>query len=142
MKENQEKDRETAAEKFNLTATQSLKTAQRYMSPYLNDLQEKIQTAKEKLIQEEGVILSQCKEQIINHAKELIELIEKIAELDIYTSQTTLIKKKRLVQPTLLHKGTTDIRGARHLVIEHFLPHDQSFIPNDLNIEQETHIIT
>ena len=70
-----------------------------------------------------------------------------MARLDVFSSQALLAFRKRFVEPVFLNEQTIHIVGGRHPVIEKFLPLDQQFIPNDLQISTKDqsgyiHVIT
>jgi len=121
-------------EKYNLIRRSTLKWAQRYTSPYINNLEQKIFSSKEKLIQEEFLILEELKNKIGNISKELNEFSQKISRLDLFTSQAILAKQKQFCKPKLTTNWQIKITNGRHPVIEKFLPIDQQFIPNNLDI--------
>jgi len=125
--------------KYDLHRTQTLKSGQRYSSSHLEQLQQDILKAQGQLIDKEMAILLQLQAQLIQLYPNIIELCEYVAQLDIYTSHTRLIQQKNLIQPKILpyqssKENITKIIWWRHLVIEHFLPHQESFIANDLII--------
>jgi len=113
----------------------TLKGAQRYTSKYLDTIEQKIFSAKEQLIQHEFALLEQTKQQITQISKELHEFAQDISRLDIFTSQAILAKEKHFTKPIFTKDNSTiQIIWWRHPVIEKFLPIDQQFIPNDLQI--------
>lgn len=52
-------------EYFDLERRQTLKTGQRYSTPYLDDLQHKLLSAKDKLAKQELAVLRQLQEVVI-----------------------------------------------------------------------------
>ncbi len=129
-------------ELFDFERRQTLKTAQRYSTPYLDDLQSQILSAKDNLAKEESRILRHLQDQINNNYNTLARLSDALAHLDVYTSQALYARQHRFVQPEIVNVPEFHIIQARHPVIEAHLPVTESFIPNDLNIAQEIHIIT
>lgn len=90
----------------------------------------------------EQVILDRLIALVKDHHLQLSQLSDAIARLDIYTSHALLVHAKQLCKPTMTTTGPTTLTAARHLVIEHFLPHDQHFIPNDFAIgEAQGHVV-
>jgi len=135
---------ETQNEKFQINRRSTLKWAQRYNSPYLNTIEQKIFSAKEELIQKEFELLEETKQYISDISKELNDFAKKIARLDLFTSQAILAQEKKYCKPTFHTKNKIEITQWRHPVIEEHLPIEESFIPNNLNLSEESflHIIT
>ena len=61
-------------------------------------------SAREKLKQEEQLLLNEAKIQLENSILVLAKLSEKLAWLDVFTSQAIFAKEKRYVRPSL-HSG-------------------------------------
>lgn len=127
-------------EKFAIVRRQTLKGNQRYTSPYLDSLQSHILGAKESLKAKELEVLVQLQTNISHNIASLYNLAEKLARLDVFTSQALFAREHRLSKPELSENALIEIQGGRHPVIEAFLPKDQPFIPNNLAIwEDKTH---
>jgi len=96
--------------KFDFLRKQTLKTGQRYVSSYLEDIQTEIITAKEQLIQKEQNILENLKDEISKNMETIIERSENIAYLDIVSSHAAFAQHKKLSRPSYTTKGTTKIK--------------------------------
>lgn len=136
-------------EKFAIVRRQTLKGNQRYTSPYLDNLQSHILGAKEQLKTKESAVLQGLQQSLLENITPLYSLAEKLAWLDLFTSQAIFAREYRLVKPQLAENGIIEVQAGRHLVIEAFLPKDQPFIPNALAIGESKsthhgliHIIT
>ncbi len=125
-------------EKFSLIRRNTLKWGQRYSSPYLENLEWKILQAKDELSKLEREFLEQAKMKISGGTKELHEFAERIARLDLFVSQALLAHEKQYTKPLFVKNDTIIITEGRHPVIEEFLPLDQQFIPNDLQLNSES----
>lgn len=123
--------------KFNLVRRNTLKWEQRYVSDYLTSIESKVIDAKETLAKKEFELLEIAKEEIANISVALNEFNEKIWWLDIFTSQALLAKEKNYIRPDFISGKLMEIMGWRHPVIEEFLPQDQQFIPNWINISSD-----
>lgn len=127
---------------FDFERRQTLKTAQRYSTPYLDQLQDKLLSAKDNLAKQELAILRDLQSEIITHYHHLAQLAEAVAYLDVYTSMGIFAKQHQYCQPTLSSQDNHHITHGRHPVIEAQLGIMDEFIPNDLHISQEIHLIT
>ncbi len=132
--------------KFDFIRRQTLKTGERYITPYLEELQHKILAAQFQLKTKEQAQLLIAKEKIIDAAKVLTQLADGIAWLDLYVTHALFVAEKRWTRPKLMTNGELRIVGGRHAVIEEYLPVHEQFIANDLQIGSgdtgSLHIIT
>lgn len=124
--------------KLQVLHRQTLKGNLRYISPYLEELQANILSAKDQLAQQEYRILEDLREQISAASAALFALATTIAQLDLSASHAIFARDHRYVQPLLTQEASLQIKAGRHPVIETFLPPDQPFIPNDLLLGKET----
>jgi len=65
---------------------QTLKTAERYISPYLKELEEGALNALYQLQEEERKILEQWKEKLQKLTYQIEELAEQVAKVDIFVN--------------------------------------------------------
>lgn len=104
------------------------------MTPYLDEIQHRILEAKDQLIAKEFAQLEASKQLIAADHQIIARFADAVAWLDVYTSHAIFAHQHRYVQPVFVREKGVSIVGARHPVIEKFLPSDQQFIPNDLRI--------
>jgi len=121
-------------DKYIVVRRNTLKWGQRYSSPYLENLETKILEAKHALRTMERDFLQQAKTKIANWTKELHAFSEWVARLDLFVAQALLAHEKKLTKPFFVHNNTLHIVEGRHPVIEEFLPRDQQFIANNLQL--------
>ena len=133
---------EEELKKFSLNRKQTLKIAERYITPYLKELEEKSLNAIYELKEEEKKILEQWKLELQKLNSEIELLSQKIGNIDIFINLWEYFKNNNYTKPEIWHKEIKII-WWRHPVIERFLTVEESFIENDLNINNEiVHIIT
>jgi DNA mismatch repair protein MutS len=82
------------SDKFTLIRRNTLKGGQRYVSDYLDSIQQKVLGAKDELTKMEFALLEEVKEKIATISKEISEFAETIAWMDLYTSHALLVKEK------------------------------------------------
>jgi DNA mismatch repair protein MutS len=123
---------ENSGEKFDFQRRQTLKGVQRYSTPYLDTLQEKILSAKDELTKQEYIFLAKAQDKIAWLQTILHDFAACIAWLDVYVSHAIFVQTKNWVKPEFVPNKTIDIVAGRHPVIDAYLPIDQQFIPNDL----------
>ncbi len=117
---------------------QTLVNAERYITEELKVYEEKILNAEDKL----GVIEQQIYFKLVHHCKDYINEIQQnariIAKIDCLLSFAIIAQKYKYCQPVILTDATLDIKEGRHPVIERQLPTGESYIPNDVYLDQDT----
>lgn len=132
-------------EKYTIERRNTLIGSQRYTSAYLEIIQNKVLSAKEELISAEFKLLAEIKEKLTDIMISFNNFYHKISWLDIYTSHALLARDNNFIKPDLKKESNINIKLWRHPVIERYLDNNQHFIPNNLNIWDNTsflHIIT
>ncbi len=131
-------------ERLDFTRRQTLKTAERYTTTYLDELQVKIIEAKDSLRKLEKDILEQLKAELEQLNRLIGEFSNTIWYIDIYTSYALLARQKNFCKPEFKTDTELVINWWRHIVIEEYMASGENFIPNDLYMDGESyvHIIT
>jgi DNA mismatch repair protein MutS len=124
---------------------QTLVNAERYITEELKDYEEKILTAEEKIIQIELRLFYD----LVSYASQYISEIQKnarqLALLDCLSSFAQVARKNNYIKPLVNDSTNLIIKNGRHPVIEQHLPLGESYIPNDIylnNDSQQILIIT
>lgn len=120
--------------RYDFIRRQTLKTGERYITPYLDELQGNILRAQFQLKSKEQTLLLIAKEQITAGVKSLTLLADMIAWLDIFVTHALFAHEKKRIKPTIIADGILEITSGRHPVIEEYLPLGEQFISNDLTI--------
>lgn len=124
------------------TRRQTLKGAERYITPELKKFEDKILSASEKALSREKALYEQLIETLNEDLPQLQTCVAAIARLDVITTLAERAEQLRLVRPTLSDTPCIDITAGRHPVVEQVL--DGDFIANDtlLNNERRLLVIT
>jgi DNA mismatch repair protein MutS len=109
---------------------QTLSNAERYITPELKDMEEKILGAQEKLVQIEYEIFTGIREDIEKHIERMKATAKQISEIDCLSSLSTIALENNYNKPNINTKGTFNIKGGRHPVVEKMMP-TNTFIEND-----------
>lgn len=123
---------------------QTLVNAERYITEELKEYEAKILGAEEKILALEVKLYND----LVESLKESIQTIQKnallIAKLDCLASFSELANKNDYVKPQITKSKVIDIKQGRHPVIEQGLPAGESYVANDviLNDKQQIMIIT
>ena len=117
---------------------QTLTNAERYITPELKEYEEKIMGAEEKMIKLETELF----EHILLSLQEYIAPIQSngqtLAIIDCLACFADNAVQLRYTRPTLHDGNTLTLKDARHPVIEQQLPPGESYIENDLMLDNDT----
>lgn len=117
---------------------QTLVNAERYITEELKTYEEKILHAEEKL----AVIEQKLFQDLVIHASDFISQIQQnakvIAVLDCLLSFAVVAKSNRYSKPEVNDTTIIDIKNGRHPVIEKQLPIGESYVPNDIYLDNES----
>ena len=113
---------------------QTLTNAERYITPELKDIENRILTANERLIKLEGELYSQVRDALLPETGRLEKNAQLISCLDVYASFGQVAVTNRYVRPEMGEDGVISIRNGRHPIVERTL--QDGFIPNDVLLDQ------
>lgn len=113
---------------------QTLTTGERFITPRLKELEDLILGAEDKLYSLEYNLFAQLREKIGLEIERIQRTANAIAQLDMYASLAHVAAKNKYVRPKLNKKGTIEIIGGRHPVIEQMM-HENHFVENDTYLD-------
>jgi DNA mismatch repair protein MutS len=108
---------------------QTLKNAERYITPQLKEHEEKVLTAQEKIYQREHELFSVLRDKVAAQTGRLLQTAETLATLDVLAALAELAAERNYVRPTLCDEPILDIAEGRHPVLDQTLPAG-TFVPN------------
>ena len=124
------------------TRKQTLVGAERYIFPELKEYEEKILGAEERIATIEARLYSELVARLSRHIQLLQRNARTLAELDCLVSFASCAEANRYVCPVVDEGTVLDIKQGRHPVIEKQLPFGESYVPNDVHLDQkETQIM-
>ncbi|WP_457558750.1 DNA mismatch repair protein MutS [Candidatus Harpocratesius sp.] len=116
---------------------QSLKSCVRYETPRLKEMEMKILSAEENLMDLEYEIFQQTREHVIQFTKQIQENAEVIAILDVLSTFADVALTYNYNRPILTNSDKILIKQGRHPVIE-FVNKKERFVPNDLLLNSDS----
>ncbi len=121
---------------------QTLKNAERFITPELKTFEDKILSAKSRALAREKQLYEELLEQLLTPLATLQISAEGLATLDTLTNLAERAETLELTAPILTHEPGLQIQGGRHPVVEHVL--EEPFVPNDtlLNHDRRMLMIT
>ena len=109
---------------------QTLTNAERFMTPELKEMEQKIIGAQEQSVRLELQIFNEIRDRIAAEIHRIQNTAEAVKKLDVYQSLSRTAAENRYVRPEIVTDGTLSITEGRHPVVEQNIP-ENSFVPND-----------
>jgi DNA mismatch repair protein MutS len=117
---------------------QTLTNGERYITPELKDYEEKIIGAEEKMLGIEAVIYERLLNELQDYIAQMQLNAQVLAVLDCLCCFANNAKQFNYCKP-MLHTGNElNIKDGRHPVIERIIPTSDSYISNDIFLDQES----
>lgn len=108
---------------------QTLKNAERYITPELKEYEDRVLNAEQRAIEREQQLFEDLCRAIDAAGTALHEFAEAVADLDVLAGFASLAVRHNLVRPTLTDGLDLEITQGRHPVLDSMLGSD--FVPND-----------
>ncbi|MFY0683300.1 MAG: DNA mismatch repair protein MutS [Balneola sp.] len=124
---------------------QTLVNAERYITPELKEIEEKILSAEERSKTLEYELFEEVRLYVSEFADDIQQIAFALAELDCVQCFAEVAFKNNYAKPEVRDSEEIDIKKGRHPVVEETLPMGEPFIPNDIelnNSDQQIMIIT
>ena len=118
---------------------QTLKGAERYITPELKDFEGKVLSARDRALAREKELYTELLATLGAHLAELRELAATIAELDVLVNLAERSRALNYCRPELGDEPGVRIRGGRHPVVEQRL--DRPFVANDLELHEDRRLL-
>jgi DNA mismatch repair protein MutS len=124
---------------------QTLAQAERYITQELKDYEEKIMGAEERILALEERLFSELVAEMQQYIPAIQTNANVVAQIDCLLSFAAAAEINKYIRPVVDDSTILDIKQGRHPVIEQQLPMGESYVPNDLlldNQRQQIVIIT
>ncbi len=118
---------------------QTLKAAERYITPELKRFEDQILSAKERALARERQLYDDLLQQLINELASLQACASALAELDVLANLAHCADKHQLNRPSFSEDSGIVIQGGRHPVVEAHL--DAEFTANDLHLDDQQRML-
>ncbi|MGF0039168.1 DNA mismatch repair protein MutS [Peptoniphilaceae bacterium SGI.131] len=119
---------------------QTLKNAERYITPRLNEISDMILGGQEQTIELEYQLFVEIRTKISENAQRIKQTADNIASLDALNSFAQVSKNNNYVRPVFNKENYFDIKNGRHPIVEKSIG-QHSFIANDTQIGKDNKII-
>ncbi|MEI6175595.1 MAG: DNA mismatch repair protein MutS [Verrucomicrobiota bacterium] len=119
------------------TRKQTMSNAERYITPALKEMENKVLGAEERSKQLEAELFAQLRTQVITHLPRLQQTAAAVAEIDVLCALAEVAQFHRHCRPVLNHEIGFFVSNGRHPVLEQTLT-DTKFVPNDTELDPES----
>lgn len=113
---------------------QTLTNAERYLTQELQELEDKVLSARSKRLELEESIFKNLVSRILAKLPSLMRLSRKWAELDVFCSLAWLALEQSYCRPELGTQQVLSLQGSRHPVVESAV--SVPFTPNDIELRE------
>jgi len=118
---------------------QTLKGAERYITPELKEFEDKVLSARERALSREKHLYDGLLDKLIDVLGELQSTARGLAELDVLVCFAERAESLNLCQPEIVDQPCLEIEGGRHLVVEQVI--DTPFVSNDLSLNDHNRLL-
>ncbi|MYG85501.1 MAG: DNA mismatch repair protein MutS, partial [Gemmatimonadetes bacterium] len=116
---------------------QTMRNAERFITPELKEYEEKILGAEEKIGELEYTLFLELREEVAASLGEIQGNARAIAQLDFLTALAELAVRNDYVAPEIVDGPVLEIDDGRHPVVEQLLQ-GEAFVPNDTQLDNRT----
>ncbi len=117
---------------------QTLKNAERFITPELKAFEDKALSAGERSLAREKYLYEQLLDTLLPDVPALLALARAAAELDVLCTNASNAKRFNLSMPVFVDDDRIAIRAGRHLVVESQV---DSFIANDCELSRSRQLL-
>ncbi len=113
---------------------QTLVSGERYTTDQLQEYEEKLLSAEEKIVQRESELYRGLVARTLERSFELQENARVLAEIDVYAGFAHLATEAGYNRPVIREDDRIALKGSRHPVVERMMPPGERFVANDLEL--------
>jgi DNA mismatch repair protein MutS len=117
---------------------QTLKNAERYITPELKTFEDKALSAQERALAREKLLYEELLDRLAAQIESLLGLSAALAELDLLATFAERATALELTRPTFTDDEAIEIDGGRHPVVEQQV---DSFVANDLRLSAQRKLL-
>ena len=117
---------------------QTLVNAERYITEELKELEVKILSANDKILALEQALFNDIVASLMDYVQVVQRNSQLIARVDVLLSFAKIAKYNDYTKPTLDDSFALDIKEGRHPVIEKQLPIGESYVSNNVYLDNDT----
>ena len=112
---------------------QTVKNAERYITPELKEYEDKVRNADERAHALEYELFCTLRDRVAAEAPRLVQMGVILAQLDVLAGLAELAAKGGYCRPEVVAEPVFEVEGGRHPVLDVLLPAG-AFVPNDIDL--------
>lgn len=120
---------------------QTLTGSERYITPELKELEDKIVSAQTRKVSMEYELFVEIREKVAAQKERLFNCARAVALLDVISAFAELASSESYVKPVVDDSDVIEITGGRHPVVEKTIDAGSSFIPNDTVLDDDKRLM-
>jgi DNA mismatch repair protein MutS len=114
---------------------QTLKNAERYITPELKEHETEVLGAEEKALALELELFQEVRDRVARETAAIQAVADALAEVDLLTTLAEVAVRNRYVRPVVDDSIELDLKDAKHPVLD--LSLGSEFVPNDIALSSE-----
>ena len=118
---------------------QTLKGAERFITPELKQFEDKVLSARERALAREKALYEDLLEQVLEHLAALQQCAEALATLDVLATLAERADSLDFRRPELMQEPGIQITSGRHPVVEQVS--DTPFVANDARLDDQRRML-
>lgn len=117
---------------------QTLKNAERYITPELKAFEDKALSAQDRALAREKFLYEQLLQSLGTHIAQLQQVAQAAAQIDVLTALASHAMRHQWCKPLLVEEPHIDIAQGRHPVVENVI---ERFVANDCRLHAERRLL-
>ena len=117
---------------------QTLKNAERYITPELKTFEDKALSARDRALALEKSLYESVLEELQAHLAKLQQIARALAQADVLSTFACIANKRNYVRPSFAHDACIEIEAGRHPVVEGQI---ENFIANDCRLSSTRRLL-
>jgi DNA mismatch repair protein MutS len=118
---------------------QTVKNAERFITPELKGFEDKVLGAREKSLAREKALYDELLQQLVDRLPGLLETAAALSMADALATLAERATTLRWSEPTLVAEPVFEVVAGRHPVVERYS--ESPFVPNDLRLDARTRML-
>lgn len=120
---------------------QTVKNAERYVTPELKEFESKVLNAEERAKDLEYDLFLALRDEVAAVVRRILRTAHALAQVDVLAALAQKAAENRYVAPTVDEGDRISIQDGRHPVLE-CAPGSEAFVPNDSELDRERKLVT
>ena len=121
---------------------QTLAGSERYTTAELKEMEDKLLNSEERLKELEYRLFDSVRKLMGDNVSRILSSADTLANIDFLQSLSYVAEHNNYCRPKINEKGYIHVKNARHPVVELMISANDSYIPNDINLDTGKNLIS